>query len=426
LDASGRVTTVTGAQWSERYAYDPAGNITSATWPSPPPGVRAPWLESDPQGTREVTGTLISRAGNIRYRHDAAGRVIARTRTRISRKPETWRYEWDADNRLVAATVPGGTTWRYRYDPLGRRVAKQHVSASGEVLEETRFIWDGAVLAEQVETITASDTSGAREHVREQVTTWDYHPGTFTPLAQAIRTSLRDAPQEVIDERFYAIITDLAGTPCELVTPDGTLAGYQQRTLWGNTLWHPSGEETPLRFPGQYADPETGLHYNNQRYYDPVSGAYLSPDPLGLSPAPNPHAYVDNPHVLIDPLGLAADDSYGTGSSTAEGARVPTFDQARREAFQNAGMTNPNEVTFSKYDPGTGTVVEFKGPDGAKVAYDGPHDNPGPFHDSQHIGWQTGGKRGAPGWGRGNIPYSGPRGPVRGSTPGWEDWWDSD
>lgn len=88
------------------------------------------------------------------------------------------------------------------------------------------------------------------------------------------------------------------------MAPDGTLAGYQQHTLWGGTAWHPSGASTPLRFPGQYDDPETGLHYNNQRYYDPVTGAYLSPDPLGLAPSPNPHAYVPNPHVLTDPLGL--------------------------------------------------------------------------------------------------------------------------
>jgi RHS repeat-associated protein len=303
LDASGRVTTVTGAEWSERYAYDPAGNVASATWPVPPPGVSAPWLEADPQGPREVTGTLVSSAGNIRYRHDAAGRVVQRTRTRISRKPETWRYEWDAGNRLTAVTTPDGTAWRYRYDPPGRRVAKQHVGADGEILEETRFAWDGLVLAEQAETLGVPGAHAAPGD-REHVTTWDYRPGTFTPLAQASRTSLRDAPQEVIDERFYAIITDLAGTPTELVAPDGTLAGYQHHTLWGTTLWHPSGETTPLRFPGQYADPETGLHYNNQRYYDPVSGAYLTPDPLGLSPAPNPHAYVPNPHVLIDPLGL--------------------------------------------------------------------------------------------------------------------------
>jgi hypothetical protein len=40
--------------------------------------------------------------------------------------------------------------------------------------------------------------------------------------------------------------------------------------------------------------------------------------------------------------------------------------------------------------------------------------------DSRHIGWQTVGKCGDPGWGRRNIPYPGPQGPVRGSTPGWK------
>ena len=37
-----------------------------------------------------------------------------------------------------------------------------------------------------------------------------------------------------------------------------------------------------LRFPGQYYDSETGMHYNHQRYYDPSSGRYLRPDPLNL------------------------------------------------------------------------------------------------------------------------------------------------
>jgi YD repeat-containing protein len=96
-----------------------------------------------------VAGTLISRAGNIRYSHDAAGRVVARSRTRISRKPETWRYEWDTDDQLVSVSTPDGSVWRYRYDPFGRRIAKEHVSASGEILGETKFTWDGVVLAEQ-------------------------------------------------------------------------------------------------------------------------------------------------------------------------------------------------------------------------------------------------------------------------------------
>ena len=141
--------------------------------------------------------------------------------------------------------------------------------------------------------------------------TWDYRPGTFTPLTQSERVSAGDAPQKVIDERFYAIIADQVGMPAELVAADGTVAGYQQHTLWGGTLWRPGGAATPLRFPGQYYDPETGLHYNQQRYYDPVTGSYLTPDPLGLTPAPNPHAYVPNPLIQTDPLGLM---SCGPGS----------------------------------------------------------------------------------------------------------------
>nr|WP_236054059.1 RHS repeat-associated core domain-containing protein [Streptomyces sp. SP2-10] len=62
---------------------------------------------------------------------------------------------------------------------------------------------------------------------------------------------------------------------------------------------------TPLRFPGQYYDPETGLHYNYFRHYDPDAARYLTHDPLGLTPAPNPTAYVHNPHTWTDPLGLS-------------------------------------------------------------------------------------------------------------------------
>ncbi len=92
---------------------------------------------------------------------------------------------------------------------------------------------------------------------------------------------------------------------------------------------------------------------------------------------------------------------------------APDFDTARRAAFDKAGMTDPSRVVFSKVDPKTGTVVEFKGSGGAKVGYDGPHKSPGPHHDTQHISWQTGGKRSQGGRERGNEPYSGPQHPSR-------------
>ena len=310
LDQTGRVTAVNGPGWGESYAYDPAGNVSAATWPAPlpggpgaMPGPAGARPGHDAQGPREVTGTLITRAGNVRYRHDRQGRVIQRQVVRISRKPDTWHYHWDADSRLAAVTTPDHTTWRYRYDPFGRRIAKQRLTPDGDIAEQTDFTWDGTVLAEQ-----ATTTAQPGQH---QVITWDYRPGSFTPLTQAEHTSpgeLSEAPQEQIDQRFYSIIADLIGTPAELTAPDGTLAGCQRHTLWGTTVWDPGGAQTPLRFPGQYADPETGLHYNQHRYYDPAAGSYLTPDPLGLTPAPNPHAYVSNPQVVSDPLGLAPYD----------------------------------------------------------------------------------------------------------------------
>ncbi|MFJ2272547.1 RHS repeat-associated core domain-containing protein, partial [Streptomyces sp. NPDC087849] len=74
---------------------------------------------------------------------------------------------------------------------------------------------------------------------------------------------------------------------------------------WGTTTWSATSiAYTPLRFPGQYFDPETGLHYNFHRYYDPETARYVSADPLGLTPAPNHVTYVENPHTWSDPLGL--------------------------------------------------------------------------------------------------------------------------
>jgi RHS repeat-associated protein len=282
LDAGGRVAAVAGPDWSERYDYDRAGNLTTAVWPAPPADLAAAWAGAGVQGSREYDGTLISRAGGVRYQHDACGRITRRQGVRDSRPPDTWRYEWDADSRLTAVTRPDGVRWQYVYDPLGRRIAKQQLTSDGQVAQQVSFTWDGPVLAEQAS--AGGPQSG-------QVVTWDYRPGTATPVTQlsrrtgAGRHSRLNATHDQADSQFYAIIGDLIGSPSELTAPDGSLAGYQLHTLWGATLWHPGGASTPLRLPGQYEDPETGLHSNHHSYYDPATGSYLSPGPLGLDPA---------------------------------------------------------------------------------------------------------------------------------------------
>jgi RHS repeat-associated protein len=288
LDRAGRVTAVRAAGWTERYAYDEVGNLVHADWPEAAPG-------ADARGERRYRGTLIRRAGGVRYEYDDAGRVTLRQRTRHSAKPLTWRYTWDSEDRLVGVTTPDGTRWRYRYDALGRRVGKQRLDADGGVAEQVDYHWDGALLVEQVH----RGPAGGR------VSTWEYAPGSFTPVSQTDGLVDPDDPAEV-DRRFYAIVADLVGTPTELVTPDGEVAWRQRTTIWGvPTHATDTGVDCPLRFPGQIHDPETGTSYNHHRYYDPDTGRYQSPDPLGLLPGPDPHAYVPNPTVQIDPLGLA-------------------------------------------------------------------------------------------------------------------------
>ncbi|MFG2524426.1 DUF6531 domain-containing protein [Streptomyces sp. NPDC048527] len=290
LDAVGRVTAVHAAKWTETYAYDAAGNQATATWPTNHPGHEA-------TGERAYTGTRITRAGNVRYEHDALGRITLRQKSRLSHKPDTWRYEWDAEDRLTSVVTPDGARWCYTYDALGRRAAKIRYADDGQtILEHTNFTWDGTTLCEQ--------TTSAPELPHQVTLTWDHQD--LHPIAQAERISSADAPQEVIDSRFFAIVTDLVGTPTELVDEHGDIAWRTRSTLWGTTAWSTDATGyTPLRFPGQYYDPETGLHYNYFRHYDPETARYVTPDPLGLAPAPNAHAYVSHPHTWTDPLGLS-------------------------------------------------------------------------------------------------------------------------
>ena len=56
---------------------------------------------------------------------------------------------------------------------------------------------------------------------------------------------------------------------------------------------------------GQYYDQETGLHYNYHRYYDPKTGRYLTPDPIGQFGGINLFVYAQlNPINATDPWGL--------------------------------------------------------------------------------------------------------------------------
>ncbi|NGO48275.1 DUF6531 domain-containing protein [Streptomyces ureilyticus] len=297
LDVTGRVTAVTTADHQEKYTYDTVGNLIHSELPA-----AAGSHHVGVQGQMTYSGTLVQAAGGrSRYEHDAQGRVVRHTRALLSGGSRTWLFTWDAEDRLRTVTTPDGSRWRYRYDPLGRRIAKELLSADGDaVVERTVFVWDGTRLAEESRRSTPWEDEG-------RITTWDWEPGGDRPLVQRTHSGERWDDDAWVDEQFYSIVTDLVGTPTELVDETGRTVWRSRCTLWGLPLEDPSpgSVDCPLRFPGQYLDAETGLHYNHHRYYDPGTARYHSPDPLGLEPAPHHHSYVVNPLVWIDPLGLA-------------------------------------------------------------------------------------------------------------------------
>jgi RHS repeat-associated protein len=349
LDLAGRVTAVHGQGWTERYAYDAVGNITQAGWPAAPDDAAS----TDSQGAREYAGTLIRRAGRTQYQHDRQGRLVMRRQHSLSGQVRTWIYGWDAEDRLVRLTTPDGTEWRYVYDAFGRRVAKRRLGGDGQVAEETIFTWDGLSLAEQ--------TTG------DATTTWEVAPGSIRPVAQIERTS----PQELVDQRFYAIVTDLVGTPVEMLDPSGDVAWRLQTTLWGRAYARGGiGPECPLRFPGQYHDAETGDAYNYQRYYDPSAGRYESTDPLGLIGSANPHTYVPNPNTWADPLGLTP----CTPNPTRTGASSFAVDPHGNVTDLRPGHRPDHELVFSGHGTiPTGDTSTVTVPPGTHLNFYSPH-----------------------------------------------------
>jgi RHS repeat-associated protein len=195
---------------------------------------------------------------------------------------------------------------RFDYDPLGRRIAssetRRDAYGSSEV-QRKRFVWQGLRMVQEIR------ESGVSSYI--------YSPDEmYTPLARVdafIGSAVASAAieQARATSRVYHFHTDLVGTPLEVTDDAGELAWAGKYTAWGKVERGEDAElmgriEQPLRYPGQYADKGTGLHYNTFRFYDPDVGRYISQDPIGLLGGTNVYAYSDNPAAYADPLGWCA------------------------------------------------------------------------------------------------------------------------
>ena len=230
----------------------------------------------------------------------------------------------EGDRRIAA---------NYFYDALGRRIAK---SVNGE---QTVFGWDGDTLAYE------SSESG---------THYVYEAGSFVPLAQFVTASavqgmptpvwrstdrylpeedpLQRVPIAQTQAHLFYYHCDHIGTPYMMTDELGEVVWEATYKAWGETqeviakASRAAGvvAGNRIRFQGQQVDPETGLHLNRHRYYDPAMGRYISADPVKLAGGINLYRYAPNPVQWADPLGLSCDDQQRIAKARARQKKMLT------------------------------------------------------------------------------------------------------
>ena len=276
---------------SESYEFSRAGMVTKLH-----PDASAKWADDvDSYG-----GTMPRQVGRTTFTYDKAGRVTQTVTKRLSKKPLVKHFYYGSGTQPVGYEDSDhpGVGWRYLYDGLDRRVGKEQINtATGDVLSRTVFMHYGNELFGEQYTVDVNEP-----HMVGVGALWPVNPITDEILGQ-----IELVPSGSPDSAFYAMISDFAGAPRELVdVTTGGVVGYSKQSLFGKRAWF--GEKSsPLLFAGQYEDTESGWVYNRFRYYNTTFGMYNAQDPLGVGPnLASAQAYVDNPTTWVDAMGLAA------------------------------------------------------------------------------------------------------------------------
>jgi RHS repeat-associated protein len=302
-DPAQQLTAIDGAaERRERFQYTPTGSLATIATPT-----------GDTHLSYAGGNRLVS-VNATTYEHDGLGR---RTAERGAAEGESRRFSWDGFDRLIAVETATGERWEYRYDALGRRVAKKGPKGI------ERFVWSG-------------DTILHRVRPRRQVESWLHDDARLVPIAKVQADSV------------YSAVLDQLGTPRELLDREGTVVWSASVSAWGRVVPQATARvDCEFRFPGQWYDAETGLHYNRHRYYDPSVGQFISQDPIGIEGGLNLYRYAPNPLNFVDLFGLTVCENRKKGED---------FKNAVKEELQKAGYIVVEEVTI-KVDTGSGTTT---------------------------------------------------------------------
>ena len=330
-----------GGQGSEleQFAWDAAGNLLD---------------DIQRKSTGRVQGNRLTMWQDIRFEYDPWGNL----KTKRSGGRQTQHFSFDAENRLMAVkteTGSGTVETRFDYDAIGRRIAstERHIERSGHASMETQrgFVWQGMRMVQELR------DSGLTNYVYSA-------DSPYTPMARvdafigSVRAVVDDAKgvnapmtESKPSSRVLHFHTDLVGAPLEVTDEHGELAWAGDYTAWGK--FKKGSEraldariEQPIRYPGQYEDESTGLHYNTFRYYDPDVGRFISQDPIGLAGGENLYAYAPNPMGWVDPWGWCA-VALGKNMEAA-GVKRPTNSTPHHIAGDTSAASLPGRNILAK------------------------------------------------------------------------------
>jgi RHS repeat-associated protein len=321
-----RLDTETGYTGSRDHAYDLNGNRTTD-------GASAPGTPTTATYTSNTNrmATLNGAAVTL----DAAGQI---TNDGLN------SYTWDDAGRLKTVSRGGQLRATYYYDHKHRRTRKVTTAAAPQGAKTLVYHYD-----DQDRLIAETTQTGAP--VRSYL--WaDAHLLAQVEYTLNATTGLYTVSRELLFE------LDHLGTPRQARLTGGSAVWRWESDGYGNTLPDEdpdgNGQKTYvyLRFPGQYYDEESGLHYNWHRYYVPRLGRYLSSDPIGLQGGGNTFAYANaSPIRYSDPKGLVAgvDDAIVIGGTVAVGACIATnCTKPIGDAMQSIANTLSNGINTIK------------------------------------------------------------------------------
>lgn len=294
-DALDRLTAEEQANLLQQYSYDAVGNRTSK--------LITPQDNGQPQGSSTTTlgyattSNRLIQIGSQSVTSDATGNL---TQDRASRE-----LEYDAQGRLAKVRMSGNVVAEYRYNALGQRT---HKTTATDI---TTFLYgpDGQLLGE-------NHYSSTGLKLASQYYLWlDSMPLGGINLSYATNGAIASSTA------FY-LHSDHLNTPRLATDQAGQEVWRWQSDAFGLGLT--TGSTTiNLRFPGQYYDSESGLHYNYFRDYDPETGRYVESDPIGLDGGLNTYGYVEsNPLAYLDPFGLASSGKTESVPGTRATVRV--------------------------------------------------------------------------------------------------------